>query len=63
MNYSGKEGHRNIQCSIRPGIEPEILGLGGRDLHHCANPSAVRVMGTGHLQLGGKTVEGASTTY
>ena len=37
---SGKEGHPNIQPSNRPGIEPGTSGLGGRDLNHCANPSA-----------------------
>ena len=40
MNFSGKGGHPNIQPSTRPGIEPGTLGLGGRDLYHCANPSA-----------------------
>ena len=40
MNFSGKEGHPNIQPSTRPGIEPGTSGLGGRDLNHCANPSA-----------------------
>ena len=41
MNFSGKEGHPNIQPSTRPGIEPGTSGLGGRDLNHCANPSAL----------------------
>ena len=41
MNFSGKEGHPNIQPSTRPGIEPGTSGLGGRDLNHCANPSAI----------------------
>ena len=36
MNFSGKEGHPNIQPSTRPGIEPGTSGLGGRDLNHCA---------------------------
>ena len=40
MSFSGKEGHPNIQPSTRPGIEPGTSGLGGRDLNHCANPSA-----------------------
>ena len=44
MNFSGKEGHPNIQPSTRPGIEPGTSGLGGRDLNHCANPSAIYVM-------------------
>ena len=39
MNFSGKEGHPNIQPSTRPGIEPGTSGLGGRDLNHCANPN------------------------
>ena len=29
------------QPSTRPGIEPGTSGLGGRDLNHCANPSAI----------------------
>ena len=41
VNFSGKEGHPNIQPSTRPGIEPGTSGLGGRDLNHCANPSAI----------------------
>ena len=41
MNFSGKEGHPNVQPSTRPGIEPGTSGLGGRDLNHCANPSAI----------------------
>ena len=44
MNFSGKEGHPNIQPSTRPGIEPGTTGLGGRDLNHCANPSAMNVI-------------------
>ena len=32
MNFSGKEGQPNIQRSTRPGVEPGISGLGGRDL-------------------------------
>ena len=32
VNFSGKEGHSNIQPSTRPGIEPGTSGLGGRDL-------------------------------
>ena len=40
VNFSEKEGHPNIQPSTRPGIEPGTSGLGGRDLNHCANPSA-----------------------
>ena len=43
MNFSGKEGHPNIQPSTRPGIEPGTSGLGGRDLNHCANPSAKEI--------------------
>ena len=43
MNFSGKEGQPNIQPSTRPGIEPGTSGLGGRDLNHCANPSALRM--------------------
>ena len=38
MNFSGKEGHPNIQPSTRPRIEPGTSGLGGRDLNHCAKP-------------------------
>ena len=41
VNFSGKEGHPNIQPSTRPEIEPGTSGLGGRDLNHCANPSAI----------------------
>ena len=41
--YGGKEGHTNIQPSTRPGIEPGTSGLGGRDLNHCANPSAMHL--------------------
>ena len=44
VNFSGKEGHPNIQPSIRPGIELGTSGLGGRDLNHCANPSAINVL-------------------
>ena len=40
VNFSGKEGHPNIQPLTRPGIEPGTSGLGDRDLNHCANPSA-----------------------
>ena len=32
VNFSGKEGQPNIQRSTRPGVEPGISGLGGRDL-------------------------------
>ena len=39
MNFSGKEGHPNIQPSTRPGIEPGTLGLGDRDFNHCAKSS------------------------
>ena len=38
MNFSGKEGHPNIQPSTRPGIEPGTSGLGGRDLNPSAPP-------------------------
>ena len=41
MNFSGKEGHPNIQPSTRPEIELGTSGLGGRDLNHCANPSEI----------------------
>ena len=41
VNFSGKEGHPNIQPSTRPGIELETSGLGGKDLNHCANPSTI----------------------
>ena len=44
MNFSGKEGHPNIQPSTRPGIEPGTSGLGGRDLNYCANSSAELVI-------------------
>ena len=36
MNFSGKQGHPNIQPSTRPGIELGTLGLGDRDPN---NPS------------------------
>ena len=42
VNFSGKEGHPNIQPSTRPGIEPGTSRLEGRDLYHCANPSPIR---------------------
>ena len=42
VNFSGKEGHPNIQHSTRLGIEPRTSGLGGRDLYHCTNPSAYK---------------------
>ena len=45
MNFSGKEGHPNIQPSTRPGIELGTSGLGGRDLNHCTNPSAIGGLG------------------
>ena len=32
MNFSGKEGHPNIQPSTRPRVEPGTSGFGGRDL-------------------------------
>ena len=41
VNFSGKEDHQNIQPSTKPRIELGTLGLGGRDLNHCANPSAL----------------------
>ena len=45
VNFGGKEGRPNIQPSTRPGIEPGIepgtSGLGGRDLYHCINRSAM----------------------
>ena len=41
VNFSGKEGHLNIQPSTRPGrIEPGTSELGGRYPNHCVNPSA-----------------------
>ena len=43
MNFSGKEGRPNIRPLTRPGIEPGTSGLGGRDLNHCANPSATNI--------------------
>ena len=42
VNFSGKEGRPNIQPLTRTGIEPGTSGLGGRDLYHCANPSATK---------------------
>ena len=44
MNFSGKEGHPNIQPSTRPGTELGTSGLGSRDLNHCANPSAIVIV-------------------
>ena len=41
VNFSGKEGRPNTQPSTRPGMETGTSGLGGRDLYHCANPSAM----------------------
>ena len=41
MDFSGKEGHPNIQPSTTPGIEPGTSRLEGRDLYHCANTSAI----------------------
>ena len=50
MNFSGKEGHPNIQPSTRPGIEPGTSGLGGRDLNHCANPSVLPFQSQGRAK-------------
>ena len=38
VNFSGKEGHPNIQPSTRPGIKPGTSGLGGRDLTTAPTP-------------------------
>ena len=43
VDFRGKgAGHPNtcIQPSTMPGNQPGTSGLGGRDLYHCANPSA-----------------------
>ena len=41
MTFSRKEGHPNIHPLTRPGIGLGTSGLGGRDLNHCAKPSAI----------------------
>ena len=38
VNFSGKEGHSNIQLSTRPGIESGTSELGGRDLTTAPTP-------------------------
>ena len=38
MNFSGKEGHPNIQPSTRTGIQPGTSALGGRDLTTAPTP-------------------------
>ena len=51
VNFSGKEGHPNIQPSTSPGIKLGTSGLGGRYFNHCANPSAT-VQGMTSVQNG-----------
>ena len=43
VKFSVKKVHPNIQPLTKPGIERGTLGMGGRDLNHCANPSAIRL--------------------
>ena len=42
VNFSGKEGHPNIQTSTRPGIKPGTSGLGGKDLITAPTPTAAK---------------------
>ena len=41
VNFSGKEGHTDIQPLTMPGIEPGTIGLGGRDLTTVPTPPQI----------------------